>query len=95
MDENTPKRKALERLFKVALQDSGQARRVANFLLAWHNASENCGWDITDLWGLDEAIVADVLSVVQLIGRTHAYADNLGFREQMRAVWERWRGTQS
>jgi hypothetical protein len=32
---------ALERLLKVAGQDTGQARRVANFLLAWHNAEEN------------------------------------------------------
>lgn len=28
---------ALERLFQIAQGDTGQARRVANFLLAWHN----------------------------------------------------------
>ena len=31
-------------------KDTGQARRVASFLLAWHNAEENGGWDPTDLW---------------------------------------------
>ena len=34
----------------------GQARRVADFLLAWHNAPENGGWDPTDLWNVDDAI---------------------------------------
>src|SRR4051812_23413615 len=28
-----------------ARRDTGQARRVANFLLAWHNAEENGGGD--------------------------------------------------
>jgi hypothetical protein len=32
-------------LLRIARQDTGQARRVANFLLAWHNAEENGGWD--------------------------------------------------
>ena len=34
---------ALERLLRIALQNTGQARRVAEFLLAWHNAAENGG----------------------------------------------------
>ena len=32
---------ALARLFEVAKRDTGQSRRVASFLLAWHNAEEN------------------------------------------------------
>jgi len=40
---------ALEGLLKIVQQDTGQARRVANFLLAWHNAEENGGWDPVDL----------------------------------------------
>jgi hypothetical protein len=44
---------ALERLLRIARQDTGQARRVANFLLAWHNAEENGGWDeIAAVWRL-------------------------------------------
>jgi hypothetical protein len=38
---------AVARLIEIAERDTGQSRRVANFLLAWHNAEENGGWDIT------------------------------------------------
>jgi hypothetical protein len=37
--------KALARLISIASRDTGHARRVANFLLAWHNAEKNGGWD--------------------------------------------------
>lgn len=36
-------RAALERLLGHAQRDTGQSRRVADFLLAWWNAA-NCGW---------------------------------------------------
>jgi hypothetical protein len=36
----------------IAKRDTGQSRRVANFLLAWHNPEENGGWDPTDLWNV-------------------------------------------
>ena len=47
---------------QIAKRDTGQSRRVANFLLAWHNAEENGGWDPTDLWGVDTAIAEDMLA---------------------------------
>ena len=34
---------ALTRLIEIAQKDTGQSRRVADFLLAWHNAAENGG----------------------------------------------------
>ena len=37
---------ALERLLRIARKDTGQTRRVASFLLAWHNTEENGGWDL-------------------------------------------------
>jgi hypothetical protein len=41
---------AIRRLISTASRDTGQSRRVANFLLlAWHNAEENGGWDPVDL----------------------------------------------
>ena len=39
---------ALTRLIEIAQKDTGQSRRVADFLLAWHNAAENGGWDVTN-----------------------------------------------
>jgi hypothetical protein len=53
-------------------------RRVAGFLLAWHNAEENGGWDPTDLWNVDAAIADDMLTVVRLLRDSHRYPDGLG-----------------
>jgi hypothetical protein len=35
---------ALGRLCAIAIRDTGQSRRVANFLLARHNTAENSSW---------------------------------------------------
>jgi len=83
---------ALERLLKVARQDTGQARRVANFLLAWHNAEENGGWDPVDLWNVDAAIADDMVTVTRLIRESHRYPDALGFSDEIATVWRLWRG---
>ena len=77
---------ALARLLRIARTDTGQARRVANFLLAWHNAEENGGWDPTDLWNVDSAIADDILSVMRLIRESHRYPDGLGFEQEIAAV---------
>jgi hypothetical protein len=86
---------ALERLLRIGRKDTGQARRVANFLLAWHNAEENGGWDPTDLWNVDAAIADDMLTVVRLIRDSHRYPDALGFTDEIAAVWRAWRGGQA
>jgi hypothetical protein len=84
-------REALERLLRIAQHDTGQARRVANFLLAWHNAEENGGWDPVDTWNVDAAIADDMLTVVRLIRESHRYPDGLGFSEEIGSAWRLWR----
>ncbi len=91
MFEQQPAYEALARLLDIALRDTGQARRVANFLLAWHNAAENGGWDPTDLWNVDSAIAADMLLVLELIRVRHIYPDAIGFESEIRSVWRLWR----
>src|SRR5271165_6060339 len=83
---------ALERLLQIARQDSGQARRVADFLLAWHNAEENGGWNPVDLWQLDTGIAQDILLVTAFIAVEHNYPDDLGFVPEIAEVWNLWRG---
>ena len=83
---------ALLRLFAIAARDSGQSRRVADFLLAWYNAKENGGWDPTDLWNVDEAIADDLLIVLHFLREQRCYVEDLGFEEEMKAVWQQWRG---
>src|SRR5712691_8206348 len=82
---------AAGRLLMVASQDTGQARRVADFLLAWHNAGENGGWDPVDFWNVDDDIADDILMVLGLIRTSHRYPGDMGFRKEIEVVWEIWR----
>ena len=83
---------ALIRLFAVATQETGQARRVADFLLAWHNTPENGGWDPTDLWNVNETVADDIFTVLHLLKERQCYVEDLGFESEMKAVWQQWRG---
>jgi len=58
---------AIERLVRIAQSDTGQSCRVANFLLAWWNAEACGGFDLTDLWGVDAAIAADMVMVFAIL----------------------------
>jgi hypothetical protein len=51
-DQTTAGLEALTRLVEIAQKDTGQSRRIADFLLAWHNAAENGGWDVTPICGV-------------------------------------------
>jgi hypothetical protein len=58
---------APERLSRVSSVQTG--RRVANFLLSWWNATECGGFDITDIWSVDDAIAADMAHDIRFAGR--------------------------
>lgn len=77
-------REALARLVKIAVEgSSGQTDRVANFLLAWWNASRDGGFDFTHLWNVDEAIVRDMLTVTAFLAMTRSYANDYGHQGAM------------
>ena len=82
---------ALGRLLDIARRDTGQSRRVADFLLAWHNAEENGGWDPTDLWNVDTAIADDMLTVVQLIRESNRYPAISVLKRKFRPCGKPWR----
>jgi hypothetical protein len=82
---------ALERLIQVALGDTGQSRKVANFLLAWWNAEECGGFDLTDLWRVDTAIAADMVTVFGMVAERNHYPDTLGYGEQLERIVASWR----
>ena len=82
---------ALERLIKIAQGDTGQSRRVADFLLAWWNAGDCGSFDLTNLWAIDEAIAKDMTTVFALIARVHSYPDALGYEAPFRRIVEEWR----
>jgi len=82
---------ALDRLLTHAQGDSGQSRRVADFLLAWWNAGQCGSYDLTTAWGMDDAIVADVCVVFRLASRSRSYPDKLGYGPRFEAVVRAWR----
>ena len=82
---------ALERLIQVAQGDTGQSRIVANFLLAWWNAGECGGFDLTDVWGVDTSIAVDMLRVFALLAGCHQYPDAMGYSKHFEAIVRTWR----
>lgn len=82
---------ALERLLAHAGGDTGQSRRVADFLLAWWNPANCGGFDITTAWGLDDAIADDAVTVFGFAARCNTYPDTLGYGPQFEAIVREWR----
>ncbi len=82
---------ALMRLLKHASGDTGQSRRCADFLLAWWNADQCGGFDLTAMWGLDDAICQDMRAVFSYIARAQHYPDTLGLGPEFEAVVRMWR----
>lgn len=84
---------ALARLINIAQRDTGQSKRVADFLLSWWNATRCGGFDLTDIWSVDAEIADDMLVVIGLIRQTRAYPDTLGteVHAQFKALVALWR----
>lgn len=82
---------ALKRLLEIAKGDSGQCRRVANFLLAWWNAGELGGFDFTDAWNVDNAIVDDMVCVFAFVARHNVYPDAYGLGAEFENLVRLWR----
>ncbi|HDR8948427.1 TPA: hypothetical protein QDA71_005493 [Burkholderia vietnamiensis] len=84
-------RAALERLLEHARGDTGQSRRVADFLLAWWNAGQCGSYDLTTAWSVDDAIMDDMCVVFRLASRANSYPDTLGYGPQFEAIVREWR----
>ncbi|MFX1722322.1 DUF7673 family protein [Paraburkholderia sp. A1RO-5L] len=88
---NPNEKEALERLIEIARRDTGQSRRVADFLLAWWNAGQCGGFDFTTAWGVDDAIATDMVTVFGLIVRVNKYPDTLGYEAEFNDIVREWR----
>lgn len=82
---------ALRRLIYIAQGNTGQSRRVADFLLAWWSAGSCGGFDLTTLWGIDTAVANDMVTVFALIARVNSYPDTLGYEADFKAIMHAWR----
>lgn len=89
MDETT--RAAFERLLSIARSDTGQSRRVARFILAWWNASDLGGFDIADLFAVDEAIAHDMATVFAYVAGRPVAEYPEAYRTEIEDVIQQWR----
>jgi hypothetical protein len=71
---------AIDRLLVLARGNTGQARHVLAFLLAWWNAEVFGGFDPTTFWAVDDAIADDMLAVLRHVRNNRAYPSELGQR---------------
>lgn len=82
---------ALQRLVDIAATDTGQSRAVADFLLAWWNASACGGFDLTTLWSVAPPIRDDMLVVIDLIAHHREFPTVFGMGDAFAALVARWR----
>ncbi|WP_083036516.1 DUF7673 family protein [Achromobacter ruhlandii] len=84
---------ALNRLIEIARRDTNQSKRVADFLLAWWNATSCGGFDLSDLWSVDKEIYDDMSSVIALVRRSRSYPDTLStpVHEAFKELVKIWR----
>ncbi len=82
---------ALEKLLNIAHQDTGQGRRVANFLLAWWNADVHGGFDFSDLANVDRDIGEDMVTIFTYIAREEDMVYPYDYRSEIEQVIARWR----
>ena len=82
---------ALEKLLNVANSDTGQGRRVANFLLAWWNAEVHGGFDLTDLANVDRDVSEDMTTVFTWLAREEDVVYPYEYRREIEQIIARWR----
>lgn len=84
---------ALQRLYEVACRDTGQARKVAAFLLGLYNG-DRFPFDLTDLRGLDDDLFMDCMAVLRMDARltrkeVHNYFNQGGQKfERLATDWQ-------
>ncbi|MFS7282068.1 hypothetical protein AB6867_26485 [Serratia proteamaculans] len=88
---NANERGSLERLVSVAKSGTGQSETVANFLLAWWNADSCGGFNLTELWAVDSALVEDMVIVFKLVEKVRNYPDTLGYQAEFEIIERLWR----
>lgn len=84
---------ALDRLISLAMSDTGQSARVANFLLAWWDDSSWGAFPISDMFGLDKAVGLDIATIVGYLATYPGavYPDAFSRRGEMAVLVDRWR----
>ncbi|WP_244412325.1 hypothetical protein [Sinorhizobium sp. CCBAU 05631] len=59
-------------------------------MLAWSNADDCGGFDLTHLWNVDQEIAADMVIVFGMVARVHSYPDTLGYKGDFESIVRTW-----
>lgn len=90
-------REALVSMFELAEGYGGGAARARRLLCAWFNGAELGGFDLADLWSLDDHHRKAAVVIFEMVANlpVGTYADAIdGFGERMVALAKRrWRET--
>jgi hypothetical protein len=83
---------ALERCFERAKGCSGGQGRVRRFLLSWQSTRVYGGFDVTDLWNLDQHYGGDLMTVLKMIYRGPGgfYPSHYGYHKEIEALRARY-----
>lgn len=84
-------RAALERLLPIARSDTGQSRKVADFILAWWNAPTHGGFDLTDVFAVDTGIAQDMATIFTFLSRQRVPVYPEEYRVEIEAIIRAWR----
>ncbi|WP_280171526.1 DUF7673 family protein [Agrobacterium pusense] len=82
---------ALEKLLNVAHGDTGQSRRVANFILAWWNADVHGGFNLADLADVDRDVCEDMVTVFTFLAREEDLVYPEAYKPEIIQIIRRWR----
>lgn len=78
---------AIDRLFTKAMRDTGQAQKVAQFLLSWGNEPVHGGFDFAYIRSLDTEISDDMRTLMEyLFASGFKYPIDIGFEDRFVAL---------
>lgn len=78
---------AIDRLFTKAMWDTGQARKVAQFLMSWGNEPVHGGFDFAHIRSLDSEIADDMWTLMEyLFASGFKYPIDIGYEERFVAL---------
>ncbi|MYM26235.1 hypothetical protein GTP46_26755 [Duganella sp. FT135W] len=78
---------AVDRLFTKAMWDTGQARKIAKFLMSWGNEPVHGGFDLAHIRDLDTEISRDMWTLTEyLFASGFKYPIDIGFEDRFVAL---------
>lgn len=80
-----------ERLLTIVRSDTSQAKRVADFILAWWNAESLGGFDLADLFAVDESVARDMATVFVWLSRQSSPDYPSAYRSEIEQIIAAWR----